>query len=247
MTLSHRQQHVRASQTTRVPRDGAAGCWNGWMGRKEQKHTSRPAGRRWARRFGPRRPHITLSYVVMSIILILTALCGAADAVDEADRHLRRARPGRHVQVEEILFDRSPAPERPSARLQRRQDLFESAAASTTAHAAEEKSTSLQRPRFDATATPLTSVTVPISTRDSSVSSTATSSSSDSTTSSTSPVVDSPLPTPFDSGFGTNYTQQSCPSFLRSIASNETLKSCLPFSLLLQVSRIRSRDDHPLG
>lgn len=56
------------------------------------------------------------------------------------------------------------------------------------------------------------------------------SSSSDATTTTT-------LPTAFDGGFGTNYTQPSCPTFLRSMISNATFASCVPFSLLLQVCR----------
>lgn len=45
-----------------------------------------------------------------------------------------------------------------------------------------------------------------------------------------------PLPKPFDGGLGTNYTQPSCPTFLTSMINNDTFTSCLPFSLLLQVS-----------
>jgi len=44
------------------------------------------------------------------------------------------------------------------------------------------------------------------------------------------------LPTPFDGGFGKNYTQPSCPIFLKNMINNNTIISCLPFSLLLQVS-----------
>ena len=43
------------------------------------------------------------------------------------------------------------------------------------------------------------------------------------------------LPRAFDSGFGNNYTQPSCPTFLRSMVNNDTFISCAPFSLLLQV------------
>lgn len=236
MTLSHHQQHVRASQTIRVARDGAARCWTGCMGRQEQNHRSRPTGRRRATGIGRRRPHITLTDVVAWTILIFSILCMTADAVEDGEQHARRSRRARHEQVEEILWDRSAAPEIPSPHLHRRQDLFGSPVASTTSQAEEKKSTSLQRPSFDATATPLTSLAVSISTRDAAASSTSTSSGSDSTTSSSPSVVDSPLPKPFDSGFGTNYTQQSCPNFLRSLASNETFTSCLPFSILLQVS-----------
>ena len=43
------------------------------------------------------------------------------------------------------------------------------------------------------------------------------------------------LPRAFDAGFGTNYTQPSCPTFLRSMVNNDTFNACVPFSLLLQV------------
>lgn len=44
----------------------------------------------------------------------------------------------------------------------------------------------------------------------------------------------SPLPSPFDSGFSSNVTD-SCAAFVKAFLSNSTFKSCLPFSLLLQV------------
>ncbi|PQE03076.1 C6 transcription factor protein [Rutstroemia sp. NJR-2017a BVV2] len=43
------------------------------------------------------------------------------------------------------------------------------------------------------------------------------------------------LPTPFDSGFSSNITS-TCSSFMMGFLANETFKSCLPFSLLLQNS-----------
>lgn len=46
------------------------------------------------------------------------------------------------------------------------------------------------------------------------------------------------LPRAFDGGFGTNYTQPSCPTFLRSMVNNDTFISCVPFSLLLQVRHL---------
>ncbi|KAI9775267.1 MAG: hypothetical protein M1839_001319 [Geoglossum umbratile] len=45
------------------------------------------------------------------------------------------------------------------------------------------------------------------------------------------------LPSPFDSGVGSNFTTTSCPNFLKSFLENPTFKSCLPFSLLLQNSQ----------
>ena len=50
-----------------------------------------------------------------------------------------------------------------------------------------------------------------------------------------SPDAPNSLPRPFDGGFGTNYTQPSCPRFLRSMVNNDTFLSCVPFSLLLGV------------
>lgn len=44
----------------------------------------------------------------------------------------------------------------------------------------------------------------------------------------------SPLPSPFDQGFSGNITD-SCQSFMDGMLTNATFKSCLPFSLLLQV------------
>jgi hypothetical protein len=46
-----------------------------------------------------------------------------------------------------------------------------------------------------------------------------------------------PLPSPFDSFLDTNFTSPSCPQFIHGFLSNATFKSCLPFSLLLTVSR----------
>lgn len=46
-----------------------------------------------------------------------------------------------------------------------------------------------------------------------------------------------PLPSPFDSFLDTNFTAPSCPQFINGFLSNATFKSCLPFSLLLTVSR----------
>ena len=45
----------------------------------------------------------------------------------------------------------------------------------------------------------------------------------------------SPLPTPFDSSLGNNFTASSCPEFFQSFLSNSTFNECKPFSLLLQV------------
>jgi len=45
------------------------------------------------------------------------------------------------------------------------------------------------------------------------------------------------LPRPFDSSIGNNFTEPSCPQFFNDFLSNDTFQECLPFSLLLQVSK----------
>ena len=44
-----------------------------------------------------------------------------------------------------------------------------------------------------------------------------------------------PLPSPFDTSLGNNFTSQSCPVFFQSFLTDPTFNDCLPFSLLLQV------------
>ena len=44
-----------------------------------------------------------------------------------------------------------------------------------------------------------------------------------------------PLPNPFDTSIGNNFTTSSCPTFFNSFLTNETFNACLPLSLLLQV------------
>ncbi|KAI9724891.1 MAG: hypothetical protein M1812_000167 [Candelaria pacifica] len=46
----------------------------------------------------------------------------------------------------------------------------------------------------------------------------------------------SPLPSPFDTNLGNNFTS-SCQGFFQTVLNNSTFKACLPFSLLLQNSQ----------
>lgn len=48
------------------------------------------------------------------------------------------------------------------------------------------------------------------------------------------------LPIPFDTALGNNFTTSSCPAFFKSFLSNDAFNECVPLSLLLQVSRLRS-------
>ena len=55
-----------------------------------------------------------------------------------------------------------------------------------------------------------------------------------------------PLPSPFDSNLGNNFTTSSCPAFFQSFLNSEPFKQCLPFSLLLQVCQPTSgQQRHP--
>ncbi len=60
----------------------------------------------------------------------------------------------------------------------------------------------------------------------------------------------SPLPSPFDTNLGNNFTS-SCQEFFKSVLNNGTFKACLPFSLLLQVcnpcAAHHSLPDFPAG
>ena len=58
-------------------------------------------------------------------------------------------------------------------------------------------------------------------------------------TSTAAPTSQSPLPRPFDTSLGNNFTSPSCPAFFDSFLSNTTFQDCLPLSLLLQVSSFR--------
>ncbi|KAL2412708.1 hypothetical protein ABEF95_003122 [Exophiala dermatitidis] len=49
-------------------------------------------------------------------------------------------------------------------------------------------------------------------------------------------VVTTPLPSPFDTSIGSNFTDSSCPKFFSKFLSNSTFQSCVPISLLLQNS-----------
>lgn len=49
-----------------------------------------------------------------------------------------------------------------------------------------------------------------------------------------------PLPKPFDSNLGNNFTSPSCPTFFHNFLNNDSFRNCLPLSLLLQVRNTRS-------
>src|SRR5271170_7473641 len=49
-------------------------------------------------------------------------------------------------------------------------------------------------------------------------------------------LITTPLPSPFDTSLGSNFTSQACPDYFATFLSNSAFKSCIPVSLLLQNS-----------
>ena len=171
---------------------------------------------------GRRRPFIsptTTFHLFLLAPLLLSLLSNPAFAIKTPKSELRRPRlEGRE---NGILFDAHPIPE---PHLYRRQSDAEP---STSRQAARTTSSDVRATSSAAGAA---------STEDSASASTSTSSDSSSTGIETAPTPsNSALPKAFDGGLGTNYTQPSCPNFLKEMISNDTFTSCLPFSLLLQV------------
>ena len=85
----------------------------------------------------------------------------------------------------------------------------------------------------DATSSATSSITSMITTASTTASRTASKTSSTGIAVATT-ASNSPLPSPFDQGFSGNITD-SCQAFMDAMLTNSTFKSCLPFSLLLQV------------
>ena len=184
----------------------------------------------WPRR---RRRPLHTSSLFLVILLTCCVSLSSANAVyikeqmvepaddDAADRLAALARSGT------ILVDRRPPPPHANSKawilatehdgLQRRGDVSSSSPGN-------------QQNVSSASASSATSMN---STTNSTASQTATTTSSSASAVSTTQAA-SPLPSPFDQGFSGNITD-SCQSFMDDMLTNATFKSCLPFSLLLQV------------
>lgn len=218
MTLFHSQPDVRVSQAPCVTQTEGMRPTDGGSCRREQNHISRPAGRRRNRGIGFRYLQLSI-YALLCAILILSAggAAAAAGTTVQPRQYGPSARKLGATQEEEILLDHSPQPMIPYGNIEKRQDLFNSL--QTTSGGS-----STRRLSFDATATAIPS-------------SSSTPSSSPTASTPTPVATTTTLPKPFDGGFGTNYTQSSCPTFLKAFSTNTTFISCLPFSLLLQVSK----------
>ena len=184
-------------------------------------HNMRP---RPGRRRRPTTDPLTILPVIILTILLLSTLCTSALATDIPAPFRRGPQFARLARKGEILLDRRPFAH---VAVQRRQggDPFDTAA--TTSTVSSSTSSFRDVSTYSTTATPLPSTT------------TAPSSSSGSSTATviTAPASTSvPLPRPFDTSLGSNFTSSNCPNFFNYFLGNSTFNSCLPLSLLLQVS-----------
>jgi len=154
-----------------------------------------------------REPHHFRFGVLSLAILLLSLLCGHAAAATPGDR--RRSALARLAIQEELLVDRSEPPT-PHMHLVRRQTS--SGSRSSTSSVA------------------LSTILAPSGTSTAASTPSATSISVE-----TSVASSSPLPQPFDTNLGNNFTNPNCPTFFSRFLADDTFQKCLPFSLLLQV------------
>ena len=168
---------------------------------------------------GRRRWHIaSMPVSAMLSVLLLLCLCAPAFAAHRPGFHERR--PKVEGRENDIIFDPRQPP------LERRQfNLEPSSSKERRATKTSSRSAPSSTAEAEATETP------------------------ESTT--TNGIASAPMPSgfmlpkAFDGGLGTNFTQPSCPTFLKEMIRNETFISCLPFSVLLQVGPRLSENREP--
>lgn len=228
MTLLHILQDIEISPPSRVTTDKAAensGRGSSTVGSPRRPY---PRKRAW------QNSHWTLRCWVFCAFLVISSWTVSVDATHPGGRYSPKWRQDGVVeQHEEVLLDHGPTPLPSYGILGKRKD-------DPSGTDQPLQSSSFQRPSFASTAAAVdaTAATAwPSLVSPDETPSTITGSHASPTSSPSAPPWAGPLPKPFDGGLGTNYTQQSCPDFLRSMLSNETFSSCLPLSLLLQVCK----------
>ena len=183
-----------------------------WRAQGSKTFTQSPPNTRISHTFsrpGRRRFLVpsTSTSLLLSVLVLLSIMCTPTLASSAGPHRIEL-----EARINDIVFDPRPVPE---PQIYRRQfDL------TSTSTKKESKTTSKAQ---STTSSPSATAT-------------------DSSDSNTSNGIDSAplpsgsvLPKAFDGGLGTNYTQPSCPDFLKNMINNDTFSSCLPFSLLLQV------------
>jgi len=186
--------------------------------------------KRRPRRGRPRhRPSLPCSLLSLSSYLLL-ALMGMASLTSAYDMEFDPQTAEtlffkQLEQVGQIYIDQSEPPTMAGMSLDRRQD----SAASTSPSGATAMATSAPSSGSSDSAPQTTAV---LSTETSALASTAISSSIGPSVT----VVTTPLPSPFDTSLGSNFTTTACPNYFNNFLSNSTFRSCEPVSLLLQNS-----------
>ena len=183
--------------------------WCNQQGSHEYKTSSHTKPRPGRRRHSDYQLSFSPALTFLLTLLILSLLCVPTEAASRQRPGTWQVRGKVIERIEDLSFDLDPKAE---LRLHRRQT------ASTKPEASTIPAPTSNNGASNTDVTPTTSVPA------TSILSAAPSN------------TNSPLPKPFDGGIGTNFTQPSCPTFLNAMISNETFTSCLPFSLLLQVT-----------
>lgn len=164
------------------------------------------------------RTDINIQFSLLTLLLVVVLFFTGVSAQE-------RVHPALHKHVrEELLFDRSPAPDSPHRRA-----LIGRAAASSTAAASISATVTL----VETTSSETASGTAAVSSAVASASSAAATSTGIATAPGSSK---SALPQPFDTSLGANFTSTACPAYFTKFLADSTFQSCYPFSLLIQVS-----------
>ncbi|EXJ88606.1 hypothetical protein A1O1_05536 [Capronia coronata CBS 617.96] len=178
-------------------------------------------GRRWE---GGRPPKTSARIILTMTIMVMLSIVSRGNAQDQ---------PAEAQSVESALFrelaergeihiDTREPPSRRDISRHKRQDGVSVIPTTISAPTATSAATSLPP---DATVAISTETAAPLSPSAVSTS-----------TSPTITVVTTPLPSPFDTSIGTNFTDTACPQFFSRFLSNSTFQSCIPVSLMLQNS-----------
>ena len=176
----------------------------------------------------PRRSWTSLHSLLVSTAVVLSILLPSTYAYDlSVDARASTSTHFRQLEHEGLIhFDANDPPSPPSARLELRQDS--SAELSTSTTPSPDPTTSLPITASESALTTLLSST--------DLSATLTSASSASSTQASVTIIPTPIPSPFDTSIGSNFSSQACPNFFTSFLADPTFKSCIPVSLLLQTS-----------
>ncbi|KAF1991822.1 hypothetical protein K402DRAFT_416350 [Aulographum hederae CBS 113979] len=212
--------------TCRAPRTKSTASrhdhWDDWAWNASCHHKS--LGR--PRRATPSRHNSTLSTLtaplsvrlnlLLLVLLLWSLLCSPTDAASQkGDR--RRSALASIASPGELLVDRSEPPTPPSLRMPHQERDTGTVSTVTVKPAQSTLSFGLASTAVSNGSPTTATASASIFTAPSSAS-------------------DSPLPVPFDTNLGNNFTSTTCPNFFDSFLNNADFKTCYPFSLLLGTS-----------